>query len=85
MDSELVKKLKPRILDPFAGKEGEMVRSADLLAAIVECLMEIETGNNQPAFRSALNSMLDQLAKSEFSSVRFVSEDFKWGLRWMGR
>ncbi len=82
---ELVKELKSRMLDPFATTEGELVRAADQFAATVECLMEIRSGNTQPAFRDALHRMLDDLSSSTFESVRFVTESFRWGLDWAGR
>ncbi|HOY25417.1 MAG TPA: HD domain-containing protein [Mesotoga sp.] len=85
MPDELVKELKSRMLDPFATTEGELVRAADQFAATVECLMEIRSGNTQPAFRDALHRMLDDLSSSTFESVRFVTESFRWGLDWAGR
>ncbi|AKI97864.1 HD domain-containing protein [Kosmotoga pacifica] len=85
MPPEIVKELKPRMLDPFEGKEGRLVRAADLSAAVVECLMEIKTGNAQLAFRSAMNKMLEKLSESEFESVRYLSDAFRLGLEWTGR
>jgi len=85
MPDSLVKELKYRMLDPFESEEGELVRAADQFAATAECLMEIRSGNTQPAFRDALNRMLDDLADSEFESVRFITESFRWGLDWAGR
>jgi len=85
MPKSIALELKQRMLDPFGGKEGRLVRAADLTAAVVECLMEIKTGNTQLAFRSAISNMLDTLSKSEFENVRNLSDTFRWGLELAGR
>jgi putative hydrolase of HD superfamily len=85
MPEELISELKNKILKPFEGINGKLVRAADLTAAIVECLMEIKSGNNQMSFRIALNNMLDQLDESEFSSVKEVADFFKLSFEWTGR
>jgi putative hydrolase of HD superfamily len=85
MPEKLISELKNKILKPFEGINGKLVRAADLTAAIVECLMEIKSGNNQMSFRIALNNMLDQLDESEFSSVKEVADFFKLSFEWTGR
>lgn len=85
MPKKLISELKSRILKPFEGINGKLVRAADLTAAIVECLMEIKSGNNQMSFRIALNNMLDQLDESEFCSVKEVADFFKLSFEWTGR
>ncbi|MFW6121460.1 MAG: YfbR-like 5'-deoxynucleotidase [Petrotogales bacterium] len=85
MPKELVSEFKDKILKPFEGKNGKLVRSADLTAAIIECLMEIKSGNNQMSFRTALNNMLDQLVDSKFTAVRQVADFFKLSFEWTGR
>lgn len=82
--AQLVKELKPRMLDPFSSPEGELVRGADQFAASVECLMEIRSGNTQPAFREALARTLEDLSLSRFESVKFLAEYLRWGLDWAG-
>ncbi|MGC9383072.1 MAG: YfbR-like 5'-deoxynucleotidase [Kosmotogaceae bacterium] len=85
MPEKLISEFKNKILKPFEGINGKLVRAADLTAAIVECLMEIKSGNNQMSFRIALNNMLDQLDESEFSSVKEVADFFKLSFEWTGR
>ncbi|OAA30889.1 hydrolase [Kosmotoga arenicorallina S304] len=85
MPESIALELKQRMLDPFGGTEGKLVRAADLTAAVVECLMEIKTGNAQLAFRSAISNMLDTLSESEFENVRYLSDSLRWGLEWVGR
>ncbi len=85
MPKELVSEFKNKILKPFEGMNGKLVRAADLTAAIIECLMEIKSGNNQMSFRTALNNMLDQLVDSKFTAVQQVADFFKLSFEWTGR
>jgi len=44
------------ITDPFSGDAGKFIRTADLLSAMVECAIEIKTGNQDELFRNAFFS-----------------------------
>ncbi len=61
------KALKSKIdqysLHPFDGKEGKVVRTADLTAAILECEMEIESGNENDVFKNAELSMRSEIER----------------------
>jgi putative hydrolase of HD superfamily len=85
MPKELVQALRERSLNPFTGNEGELVRCADMIAAVIECLLEGRTGNSQTEFRLAFDSLIDQLGRSSFESVRYVADLFRWGLNWAGK
>jgi putative hydrolase of HD superfamily len=50
-------------LYPFEGDDGKLVRTADLTAAILECRMEIESGNANNIFVEAEKSMREEIKK----------------------
>jgi len=85
MPDSIVSVLRKPSLDPFSGTEGELVRCADMTAAVIECLLEGRTGNSQVEFRDAFESLIGQLADARFESVRYVADLFRWGLSWAGR
>jgi putative hydrolase of HD superfamily len=59
----LKNKIDEYSLHPFDGEEGKVVRTADLTAAILECEMEIESGNVNDIFVNAKTSMRKEIQK----------------------
>ncbi len=61
----LPKALRERIdqysLYPFDGEDGKVVRTADLTAAILECQMELQSGNSNDIFIKAEQSMKKEI------------------------
>jgi putative hydrolase of HD superfamily len=51
----------PLIINPFKDDYGRFVRTADLLAAIIECSNEIITGNSNENFRRAFFGMKSEI------------------------
>lgn len=52
-----IEKNKKYIINPFSNKYGQYVRTADLLAALNECAIEIISGNQNNVFRKAFFSI----------------------------
>lgn len=53
----IIKDIIPFVINPFKDEYGQFVRTADLLAAIIECSNEIVTGNSNENFRKAFFGM----------------------------
>ncbi|MDN5341465.1 HD domain-containing protein [Oceanotoga sp. DSM 15011] len=62
--NQVMKRFKNYVINPFENDYGQIVRTADLLAAILECSMEIKTGNQNNLFRKAFFS-----TKKEIKSI----------------
>jgi len=65
------------MLNPFGEEEGKAVRAADLFGSLFECLIEKNSGNSQPFFKTAYDSTLIELKKLNNPEVDYL---IKWGI-----
>ncbi len=63
LPNALKDKIDSYSLHPFDGEDGKIVRTADLTAAILECRMEIESGNANEIFINAEKAMRKEIEK----------------------
>lgn len=67
----------------FDGKddslEGQILRAADNIDALMECIFEVRLGNTRP-FEDKFHSILKRLRQSELASVRYFIADVLPGL-----
>ncbi|MDK2945674.1 HD domain-containing protein [Geotoga petraea] len=73
--NDVIKNIMPLIINPFKGEYGRFVRTADLLAAIIECSNEIRTGNSNENFRRAFFGMKTEIkGTSPFDIYSIIDE-----------
>ncbi len=54
-------KILEHACDPFSGESGRIVRTSDLLSALVECAIEIQSGNKAGTFRKVFFDFKKQI------------------------
>jgi len=69
--------IKDYTLNPFAGKNGKIVRAADLLGSLFECRIEMKIGNSHPGFPRAYDSIMRELKKMNIKEIDYF---LKWGI-----
>ncbi|KAF2955755.1 YfbR-like 5'-deoxynucleotidase [Marinitoga sp. 38H-ov] len=57
---------KNHMINPFDDEYGKYVRSSDIFNAMLECAIEISSGNSQTIFREAFFNMKKELKKYDF-------------------
>ncbi|HPE67765.1 MAG TPA: HD domain-containing protein, partial [Thermotogota bacterium] len=74
LPQELQREVEPFMLQPFSGREGKLVRGADLLGSLFECMIEIKSGNRNPFFRDAYAQLLRELEELALPEVNTFLE-----------
>ncbi|MBM7560036.1 YfbR-like 5'-deoxynucleotidase [Marinitoga litoralis] len=62
-------KYKQHMINPFTNEYGKYVRSSDIFNAMLECAIEISSGNSQNLFKEAFFSMKKELKKYNFDFI----------------
>lgn len=77
-DTEKVfSRLKKYMINPFEEEYGRYVRSSDLFNAMLECAIEIKTGNSQLLFREAFFGMKKELKQFKFDFIYDLIDDIE--------
>jgi putative hydrolase of HD superfamily len=76
--SDFVKKHEKHILNPFDEVYGKYVRTADLLAALNECAIEIITGNQNDTFRKAFFDIKKELKKISPIDISDILDEIEY-------
>ena len=67
-------KYRPLVCDEYANKEHKLiVKSADILSALIKCKEEVDAGNNE--FSSALKKTEQKLRKLNFKEVDYFLDN----------
>jgi len=69
--------LKRYMLLPFEGEGGRLVKAADLFGSLYECLIEMNTGNAYPLFKTAYRDIMRELKMMKTQEVDYI---IKWGI-----
>lgn len=77
VDYEFKKDIREFSLYPFEGRNGRLVKAADLFGSLFECRIEMKTGNSHPGFPKAYDSILSELKKMNIEEVDYF---LKWGM-----
>ncbi len=78
LPEEIRDELRTYMLKPFdGGLEGKIVKSADLLACLIETIMEQQTGNTQEFFKEAHDSTKEMIKQLNVKSTDYFLE---WSL-----
>ncbi|WGS64095.1 HD domain-containing protein [Marinitoga aeolica] len=66
---KIFKRFKDYMINPFESEYGRYVRASDLFNAMLECAIEIRSGNSQMLFREAFFNMKKELKQFDFDFI----------------
>ncbi|WP_129408757.1 HD domain-containing protein [Marinitoga lauensis] len=72
---EIFERFKNYMINPFELEYGKYVRASDLFNAMLECAIEIRSGNSQMLFREAFFNMKKELKQFNFDFIYDLIDD----------